>query len=85
MVRVKSFFDTCIMPQNENKEILVRLGVNLRRIRLEQKMSQERLEVEAEISKNIVGELERGEVNPKLTTFYKLAKALKVSFDQLLE
>jgi transcriptional regulator with XRE-family HTH domain len=48
---------------NRDKEILNKFGDHLRELRLSKKISQQDLELKAEISKNQVGNIERGEVN----------------------
>lgn len=66
------------MINNRNEIILKTFGDHLRRLRLERGLSQEKLSLLADISKNQVGNIERGEVNVTLTTSISLAKALNI-------
>jgi transcriptional regulator with XRE-family HTH domain len=67
-----------------DKRTLNAFGRNLRRLRNEKGLSQEALEFDSGLSKNVVGNLERGEANPTLTTIKALAKALGVSPKELV-
>lgn len=58
---------------------------NLKRIRKTKKMSMERLAAEAGVSRSMLGQIERGEANPSVAIIGKLASALKVPADILLE
>lgn len=59
---------------------------NLVKIRKQKGWSQEKLAVESEISYNTIIKIERGGIkNPKIETVIKLAKALGVSIDKLIE
>jgi transcriptional regulator with XRE-family HTH domain len=61
-----------------------RLGSNLRRIRLERRLSQEELMVRADVHRTQISKYERGEAEPQLETLARLAWALDVSADSLL-
>jgi transcriptional regulator with XRE-family HTH domain len=59
---------------------------NLAKIRKEKGWSQEKLAQEAGISYNTLIKIERGGIkNPKIETVIKLAKALNISVDHLVE
>ena len=58
---------------------------NLKRIRKTKKMSMERLAAEAGVSRSMLGQIERGEANPSVAIIGKLASALKVPAELLLE
>lgn len=60
-----------------------KLGKRIRRIRKEQKLSQEELADKAGIHRTYMGKIERGESNPPVHTVEKIAKALKVSLNML--
>jgi transcriptional regulator with XRE-family HTH domain len=70
---------------NRDKEILNKFGDHLREIRLSKKISQQDLELKAEISKNQVGNIERGEVNITLITATAIAKALDIPLKSLYD
>ena len=58
---------------------------NIKRIRKSKKLSMERLATEAGVSRSMLGQIERGEANPSVGILGKLAKALKVPAEVLLE
>ncbi|MBU5626307.1 XRE family transcriptional regulator [Oscillibacter sp. MSJ-2] len=58
---------------------------NVKRLRKIQKMSLERTARESGVSKSMLGQIERGEANPSVATLGKIAGALKVSVEQLVE
>ncbi|WP_439602355.1 helix-turn-helix domain-containing protein [Devosia sp.] len=53
-------------------------GRNVRKIRLEQHLTQEQLAFEAELQRSYVSELEAGKRNPTLDVVEAIAKALSV-------
>ncbi|WP_293298812.1 helix-turn-helix transcriptional regulator [Pedobacter sp. UBA4863] len=73
------------MINNRDKDVLKVFGVHLRQLRKERNLSQWQLEVAAEISKNQVGNIERGEVNITLTTATAIAKALNIPLKDLFD
>jgi len=62
----------------------VTLGRNVKRIRLQKKLTQEQLAFEAEIDLTYVGGIERGKRNPSLLVMGRIAKALGVHLTKLL-
>ena len=60
-------------------------GERLRRARTEAGLSQEEVAVRASIHRTEVGLLERGERTPRIDTALKLAGALEVELEELLE
>lgn len=60
------------------------LGRNVRRLRLQKKLTQEQLAFEAEIDLTYVGGIERGKRNPSLLVMARIAKALGVHPTKLL-
>lgn len=65
-------------------EIKRQFGKQLRKLRLEKRLTQEGLADKAGMHFTYVGQIERGRRNPSLVNLHKLAKALKVSAGQLL-
>lgn len=59
-------------------ELRAALGENVRRLRREQGWSQTRLAAEAGLSTAMIGKLERGRGNPRVTTLAVVAMALGV-------
>ena len=60
------------------------IGWNLRRLRVAQSLSQERLALAAGIDRAYVGRVERGSENVTITTLEAMAKALAVPVADLL-
>lgn len=57
---------------------------NLKRLREEKKLSLDNVAKLSGISKSMLGQIERGEVNPTISTVWKIANGLKISFTTLL-
>lgn len=58
---------------------------NIKRIRKSKKLSMEKLAAEAGVSRSMLGQIERGEANPSVAILGRLARALKVPAELLLE
>jgi transcriptional regulator with XRE-family HTH domain len=61
-----------------------RVAWNLRRLRVERGLSQERLAVDAEVDTSYVSQIENEVYNPTVGVLDKLASALKVDVGELL-
>jgi len=62
------------------------LSKNLKKMRLQKGLSQDRLAKLADIANNTIIKIEQGENNnPTLDTLKKIAKALEVSVDELIK
>jgi len=57
---------------------------NLRQLREDRKLSLEKASEITGVSKSMLGQIERGESNPTITTIWKIASGLKVSFTALV-
>jgi transcriptional regulator with XRE-family HTH domain len=57
---------------------------NLKRIREERKLSLEKLSELTGVSKSMLGQIERGDSSPTISTVWKIANGLKISFTTLL-
>lgn len=58
---------------------------NIKRIRKSKKLSMERLAEQSGVSRSMLGQIERGEANPSVAILGKLAAALKVPAQVLME
>ena len=65
--------------------VLTQLGMRIRYLRKQKKMSQLDLALEADINKNYISDLERGSRNPSLLILERIAKALDVSLEILFQ
>ena len=59
------------------------VGANLRRLRVERHISQERLAFDAGVDRSYVGGMERGEENPSVDVLDELAGTLAVPMAEL--
>ena len=66
-------------------EISQKFGANLKKIRLEKKMSQGDICRALEVDRTYISNLESGKRNPTLATIKRIADALGVSVDRLLK
>ncbi|KAF2518122.1 helix-turn-helix transcriptional regulator [Flavobacterium salilacus subsp. salilacus] len=73
------------MMKEENTEILRLLGDKLKKLREEKGLSQATLSYDANIPRNQVGRIERGEISTSISNLYKLAKALNIQVKDLID
>lgn len=66
------------------KDVLLKFGKQVRKIRLEQNLSQEELADKAGVHRTYIGMIERAEKNITLENIEKIAKALGVSPKELV-
>jgi transcriptional regulator with XRE-family HTH domain len=60
------------------------VGGNVRRLRQQRRMTQEKLAFEADLDLTYIGGIERGRRNPSLLAMARIAKALSVPLVKLL-
>jgi transcriptional regulator with XRE-family HTH domain len=70
--------------ENDNDEILMKLGQTLRQARLKKKLTQLDLEVLTGIPEADISRIENGRKNFAVTTLIKLAKGLEIPVSKLL-
>ena len=70
-----------LMKSNINEEV----GFNIRKVREERGLTQEKLAALADLHRAYVGQIERGEKNIGLKNLEKIAKALNVPIQVLLD
>ena len=63
----------------------IKLGENIRRIRLEKNMTQGDLCRKLEVDRAYMSNIESGKKNPTLSTIDRIAKALNVSIEELIK
>jgi transcriptional regulator with XRE-family HTH domain len=68
-----------------NSDPRIVFGRRVRELRLERRLSQEKLAELAELHRNYVGGIERGERNVSLLNIVKLAHGLNVRPEKLVE
>ncbi len=67
-----------------NKTILEKFGERIREERLKQNLSQEELASRAGVHRTYIGMIERAEKNITLENIEKIANALEISLDKLM-
>jgi len=65
------------------KDITKEVGFNIRKIREDKGLSQEKLAGLADLHRAYIGQIERGEKNIGLKNLEKIAKALQVTIKEL--
>jgi len=73
------------LSRNRQDRTLVALGKAIKRTRLAQEISQEKLALMAEVDRSYVGRVERGDNNVAILTLLKLANALDISLSKLMQ
>jgi transcriptional regulator with XRE-family HTH domain len=81
-VAMRHAFARGALNQKITRSIIV--GGNVRRIRLQRRMTQEKLAFEAELDLTYVGGIERGKRNPSLLVMARIARALSVPLGKLI-
>lgn len=66
-------------------KISLHIGKNISRIRKERDLSLDKVAELTGVSKAMLGQIERGESNPTVTTLWKIANGLRVSFSSLMK
>lgn len=61
------------------------IAINLKRIRLGKKMSLDDVSEQTGVSKSMLGQIERGESNPTISTLGKIISGLRVELDSLIQ
>lgn len=66
------------------EEIHLILAKNLKALREDKKLSLEKVAELTGVSKTMIGQIERGESTPTITTIWKISNGLKISFSSLI-
>jgi transcriptional regulator with XRE-family HTH domain len=67
----------------KNKALMKALGKRIKDIRKARSLSQEDLSNEADIPLSQVGRIERGEINPTISSIAAIAEALNIDLKEL--
>ncbi len=67
----------------DTNEILLKLGRNICAERNRAGLSQEELAEKANMNEKHLGQIERGQINPKITTIISIMEALDLPFEAL--
>lgn len=71
------------MENFEEIEVIKSIGERIRQKRIELNLSQETLSYDANIPRNQIGIIERGEINTTIITLHKICKALQINIKEL--
>ncbi len=71
------------MKENEEILLLKLIGEKIRQKRIESNLSQENLSYDANIPRNQIGRIERGEINTTIISLYKICNALEINIKDL--
>ena len=67
------------MKYIRDEKSIKRLGKKIKALRMKQEISQSQLAFEANIPRNQIGRIERGEINTSISTVLSIAKALEIN------
>ena len=73
------------MNKKTLEEVRLDLAMNLKAIRAEKGLAQERLALDAGVDRTVVSKIERAKTNPSLDVLLRLANRLDTSLDRLLQ
>lgn len=73
------------MTRIRDQKLITKFGKYLLKLRTQSNLSQEDLANDADIPINQIGRIERGEVNPSLSTLNAIARALNIKLSKLLD
>ncbi|MBE8971343.1 helix-turn-helix transcriptional regulator [Nostocales cyanobacterium LEGE 12452] len=73
------------MTKSKNQGLQKAFGQHIRKLREERNLSQEELYDLAGLSKNQIGNIERGEINTTISTAYAISKAFNVPLSELFQ
>lgn len=71
------------MENFEEIEVIKSIGERIRQKRIELNLSQETLSYDANIPRNQIGRIKRGEINTTIITLHKICKALQINIKEL--
>ncbi len=70
---------------DDYRYFLINLGKNIRKYRLNRKMSQEKLALNIDSARNYIGCIERAEKMASLITLFKISKVLNVNIEDFFK
>ena len=70
---------------DETNKIHIKIGLKIKLERAKRKLSQEKLAELADLSKTHVGDIERGTTIPTVETLNRIANALDITLDELVD
>ncbi len=68
-----------------NTKVLENLGKNIKRYRVEQNLTQEKLAEKTGVHQTYIGKLEIGKINASTKLLYKISRALKIKLSDVFD
>jgi transcriptional regulator with XRE-family HTH domain len=69
----------------DNSKFLAALGTRIKKLRIEQNLSQQELAGICDFEKTNMSRIENGGTNPTILTLLKISAALKINLSELLD
>lgn len=73
------------LSKSRQDPALLALGMAIRKVRQSKSISQEKLALLAEVDRSYLGRVERGDNNVAILTLLKLASALDINLEKLMQ
>lgn len=70
---------------DSKEELLLKLGYNLKLLRVEKKLTQEQLAEKLDFDRTYIGFIERGKRNPSYITLCKISRYFKIPLSVLVQ
>jgi transcriptional regulator with XRE-family HTH domain len=77
-------FNIEVLKRRRNDIILTQCGLNIKRLRIQNNLSQEEISSMLNMDFSQYGKIERGKINITISTLYDIAQALNVQPSDLL-
>jgi transcriptional regulator with XRE-family HTH domain len=75
----------CFVKKNDHKLFLLRLGNNLKALRLSANFTQEQIANEIGVEISQISRIERGLIGTSVATFFDISKALNIPLKDLFD
>ena len=73
------------MKNKSNSIFSKKICLKIQLERQKRKLSQEQLAISANLNRNTIGKIERGEVSPTIDTLEKIAEVFNMNFNELTD
>lgn len=73
------------MSSTSDKEFIIKIGKQIRNLRLKFELTQLDLAIKCEMEENALQRIEKGRTNPTIKTLRKISRGLKVNFTTLFD
>ena len=72
------------MDKKELKTLKMKIGKKIKSLRIKKGISLEKLAYENDLAKGNLSEIEKGMIDPKLSTLQRISKGLDISLKELI-